>query len=107
MLEEIAIAGEIVEKDATVKVARERLSVLEMAETLGNISEACRRGGIDQTGFYKWKRCFKTHGGGLPGGLGSVVDSPKHGTPSQGLPEPRKTSLGYRARIRLTARHDR
>ena len=43
MLEEIVMAGKIVEKDATVKVARQRLSVLEMAETLGNISEACRR----------------------------------------------------------------
>lgn len=40
MLEEIVIAGKIVEKDATVKVARQRWSVLETAETLGNISEA-------------------------------------------------------------------
>ena len=56
------MAGKIVEKDATVKVARQRLSVLEMAETLGNISEACRRGGMDRTSFYEWKRRFQTHG---------------------------------------------
>lgn len=38
------MAGRVVEKDAVVKVARQRLSVLEMAETLGNISEACPPG---------------------------------------------------------------
>ena len=62
MLEETATAGRIVEKGATVKVARQRLSVLEMAETLGNISEACRRGDMDRTSFYEWKRRFQTHG---------------------------------------------
>jgi len=35
------MAEKIVEKNAAMKVARQRLSVLEMAETLGNISEAC------------------------------------------------------------------
>ena len=56
------MAGKTVEKDAAVKVARQRLSVLELAETLGNISEACRRGGMDRTSFYEWKRRFQTHG---------------------------------------------
>jgi len=36
--------------------------VLELAEQLGNISEACRRCGMDRTSFYKWKRRFQTHG---------------------------------------------
>ena len=54
--------GKVVEKDAATKVARQRLSVLEMSETLGNISEACRRGGMDRTSFYEWKRRFQTHG---------------------------------------------
>jgi len=49
-------------KDPAMKVARHRLSVLEMAETLGNISEACRRRGMDRTSFYEWKRRFQTHG---------------------------------------------
>ena len=48
----------ITEKDATIKVARKRMNVLEMEETLGNISEACRRGGMDRTSFYEWKRRF-------------------------------------------------
>ena len=56
------MAGKVVEKDPVVKVARQRLSVLEMAEALGNISEACRRGGMDRTSFYEWKRRFQTHG---------------------------------------------
>ncbi len=45
-----------------MKVARQRLSVLEMADALGNISEACRRSGMDRTSFYEWKRRFQTHG---------------------------------------------
>lgn len=44
------------EKDTTLKVARQRLRVLEMAETLGNISEACRRSSMDHVSFYEWKR---------------------------------------------------
>jgi len=48
--------------DASEKIARQRLSVLELAEQLGNISEACRRRGMDRTSFYKWKRRFQTHG---------------------------------------------
>lgn len=56
------MAEKRVEKDAATKVARQRLSVLEMADALGNISEACRRGGMDRTSFYEWKRRFQTHG---------------------------------------------
>ena len=56
------MSEKIVEEDSATKVARKRLSVLEMAETLGNISEACRRSGIDRASFYEWKRRFQTHG---------------------------------------------
>ena len=55
------MAGKIVEKDAVTKAARQRLSVLEMSEALGNISEACRRGGMDRTSFYEWKWRFQTY----------------------------------------------
>jgi transposase InsO family protein len=44
------------------KIARQRLSVLELAERLGNVSEACRRRGMDRTQFYEYKRRFQTHG---------------------------------------------
>jgi transposase InsO family protein len=49
-------------KDPALKLAHQRLSVLQLAEALGNISEACRRGGLDRTSFYEWRRRFQTHG---------------------------------------------
>lgn len=52
----------ITAKDPAEKLARKRLSVLELAEALGNVSDACRRGGMDRTSFYEWKRRFQTHG---------------------------------------------
>lgn len=54
-----------------------------MAVALGNVSEACRRGGMDRTSFYEWKRRFQTHG------MAGLVDLPpitKHqpnSTPSE------------------------
>lgn len=47
---------------ADEKIARQRLSVLELAETLGNVSEACRQRGMTRTQFYEYKRRFQTHG---------------------------------------------
>jgi transposase InsO family protein len=47
---------------AEQKLARQRLSVLELAEALGNVSEACRRRSISRTQFYEYKRRFQTHG---------------------------------------------
>lgn len=52
----------ITAKDPIEKLAHKRLTVLELAEKLGNITEACRRGGMDRTSFYEWKRRFQTHG---------------------------------------------
>lgn len=48
--------------NADVKVARQRLSVLDLAEKLGNVSEACRRRGITRTQFYEYKKRFETFG---------------------------------------------
>jgi transposase InsO family protein len=47
---------------AEKKVIRQKLSALELAQTLGNIAEACRRRGISRTIFYEYKRRFQTHG---------------------------------------------
>lgn len=52
----------ITTKDPAVKIAAQRMSILRLAETLGNVSEACRRTGMDRTSFYEWKRRFQTHG---------------------------------------------
>jgi transposase InsO family protein len=55
-------ARKLTAKDPAEKLAHRRLTVLELAERLGNVAEACRRGGIDRTSFYDWKRRFQTHG---------------------------------------------
>ena len=47
---------------AEEKVARHKLSVLELAQTLGNVSEACRIKDVSRTQFYEYKRRFQTHG---------------------------------------------
>lgn len=36
---------------AEEKLARQRLSLLELAEVLGNVSEACRRRGVSRNQF--------------------------------------------------------
>ncbi len=68
---------------ADEKVARQRLSVLELAEALGNVSEACRHRGMTRTQFYEYKRRFQTHG------LAGLKDLPPvHKTHPQTTPEP-------------------
>ena len=47
---------------ADEKLARQRMSVLQLAETLNNVSEACRQRGVSRTQFYEYKRRFQTHG---------------------------------------------
>lgn len=47
---------------AEEKIATHRLSVLQLAQVLGNISEACRRRGMHRSQFYEFKRRFQTHG---------------------------------------------
>jgi len=47
---------------AEKKLVNHRLSVLTLAEALGNVSEACRHRGMDRTTFYEYKRRFQTHG---------------------------------------------
>lgn len=47
---------------AEEKLAHQRLSLLELAQTLGNVSDACRRRGVSRTQFYEYKRRFQTHG---------------------------------------------
>lgn len=48
--------------DAETKVARQRLSVLELAQTLGSVTEACRRRDMDRSMFYEWKKRFEMQG---------------------------------------------
>lgn len=48
--------------NASDKIARHRLSVLQLAETLGSVSEACRQRGMTRTQFYEYKKRFQTFG---------------------------------------------
>lgn len=49
------------ESDAE-KLAYERLGILQLADTLGNVSEACRERGISRRVFYLYKHAFEEHG---------------------------------------------
>jgi transposase InsO family protein len=61
-----------------------------MAKALGNISEACRRGGMDRTSFYEWKRRFQTHG------LEGLIDMPPipKSQPNQTSPQTEDLVIG-------------
>lgn len=47
---------------ASEKIARHRLSVLELAQALGNVSAACRQRGMTRTQFYEYKKRFVAQG---------------------------------------------
>ena len=47
---------------AKEELVRQRLNLLQLAEALGNVSEACRRRGISRTQFYEYRRRFRAHG---------------------------------------------
>jgi len=51
------------------------MSVLDLAQTLGNITAACRKRGVSRTQFYEWKRRYQTHG---MEGLKDLPPIPKH-----------------------------
>ncbi|TWH99411.1 integrase-like protein [Luteimonas cucumeris] len=45
---------------------RQRLALLELAQSLGNVAEACRRSGVTRTQYYQYRRRHDRHG---PDGL--------------------------------------
>ncbi|HID28884.1 MAG TPA: IS481 family transposase [Desulfobacterales bacterium] len=47
---------------AEKKLAQKRLSLLQLAEKLRNVSEACRRRGVSRSQFYEYKRAFQELG---------------------------------------------
>ena len=44
------------------KVARRKLSLLELAQELGNVSKACRVMGYSRQQFYEIRRNYQTYG---------------------------------------------
>jgi transposase InsO family protein len=75
----------ITAKDPAVKLAHQRLSVLELAQELGSVSKACKQAGMDRTSFYEWKRRFQTHGLAGLKDLPPVAKSHPHTTPQETL----------------------
>jgi len=47
---------------AEKKLAQKRLTLLQLAEKLRNVSEACRRHGVSRSQFYEYKRSFQEKG---------------------------------------------
>ena len=47
---------------ASEKIAQNRLTLLQLAEKIRNISEACRRRGVSRSQFYEYKRAFQEQG---------------------------------------------
>ncbi|NTU70158.1 helix-turn-helix domain-containing protein [bacterium] len=48
--------------NAETKIIKHKLSVLELAEALSNVSSACRLGCVSRTHFYDNKQRFQTLG---------------------------------------------
>ena len=44
------------------KIARAKLSILELAEYLKNVSQACRINGVSRQHFYDIKKAYDEHG---------------------------------------------
>ena len=44
------------------KIVRSKLSILELAEYLKNVSEACRINGVSRQHFYDIKKAYEEHG---------------------------------------------
>ena len=79
----------VTSKDQLEKIERKRLAVLELAEKLGNISEACRQSSMDRPSFYIWKKRFEERG------LEGLKDLPKapHSHPAKTTPAAEKKIL--------------
>ncbi len=84
-------------KDPKEKIARKRLSVLELAESLGNVTEACKRMGMDRTSFYAYKKRFREMGfAGLKDFSTAPLNHPQT-TPQEHLDRLFQVSLKYPA----------
>ena len=55
---------------AKSKLAQKRLTLLQLAEKLGNVSKACQMHKVSRSQFYEYKRAFQQHG------LDGLIDKP-------------------------------
>jgi len=73
---------------ADKKLAQKRLTLLQLAEKLGNVSRACRMHKVSRSQFYEYKRAFQENG------LDGLVDKPP--VPAS---HPKEIDEGVKARI--------
>ena len=73
---------------AEQKIAQNRLTLLQLAQRIRNVSEACRHHGISRSQFYEYKRAFQEKG------LDGLMDRPP-------IPKthPNETSSEYREKV--------
>jgi transposase InsO family protein len=64
----------------TEKIARRKLTLLELAKDLGNVSKACKMVGYSREQFYEIRRNFQTYGAE---GLVDRMPGAKHGHPNR------------------------
>jgi len=68
---------------AETKIAQNRLTLLQLAEQIHNISEACRRRGVSRSQLYEYKRAFQKHGFEGLKDLPPIPKSCSHETPTE------------------------
>jgi transposase InsO family protein len=76
----------------TEKIARRKLSLLELAKDLGNVSKACKIVGYSREQFYEIRRNFQTFGAD---GLVDRLPGPKNPHPNRLDPEVENAILDY------------
>ena len=74
------------------KAARRKLNLLELANDLGNVSEACRRIGYSREHFYEIRRNYQAFGSE---GLLDKTRGPKNPHPNRATEEQEKAVLEY------------
>ena len=74
------------------KAARRKLNLLELANDLGNVSEACKRIGYSREQFYEIRRNYQTFGSE---GLLDKTRGPRNPHPNRATEEQEKAVLDY------------
>jgi transposase InsO family protein len=75
-----------------VRIARRKLSLLELAQELGNVSKACKIVGYSRQQFYEIRRNYQTFGAA---GLVDKLKGPKGPHPNRVAPEIEEAILDY------------
>ncbi len=80
---------------AKEKISQGRLSMLQLAERLRNVSEACRRRGVSRSQFYEYKRAFQEQGFAGLADLPPIARSCPHKTPEEARKRVIEMSLAH------------